>query len=102
MTEQSCKDFEAWISKGCGDLSKFGNGNHIHYQNSAVNNAWTGWQAATKAERERCARVCELIKETALTTQTGPADDLSNVMLRQIAHMGAGACADLIRQGGDV
>lgn len=37
--------FEAWIAKDCGDLSTFGSGKNIHYRNSAVNNAWTGWQA---------------------------------------------------------
>lgn len=38
--------FEAWISKDGGDLTKFGAGQHVHYLNSAVNNAWTGWKAA--------------------------------------------------------
>lgn len=37
--------FEAWISKDGGDLSTFGSGRNIHYSNSAVNNAWTGWKA---------------------------------------------------------
>lgn len=37
--------FEAWIRKDCGDLSTFGTGRNMHYSNSAVNNAWTGWQA---------------------------------------------------------
>ena len=37
--------FEAWIRKDCGDLSTFGSGQNIHYSNSAVNNAWTGWKA---------------------------------------------------------
>lgn len=35
--------FEAWIAKDCGDLRTFGSGRNIHYSNSAVNNAWTGW-----------------------------------------------------------
>ena len=62
------------------------------------------WQAATERataiERERCAKVCELLKEGALSIQTGPTDDLSNVMIRQVAHLGAGACAEAIRLGG--
>lgn len=37
--------FEAWIRKDCGDLTTFGSGPNVHYRNSAVNNAWTGWQA---------------------------------------------------------
>lgn len=37
--------FEAWIKKDCGDLRTFGSGKNMHYLNSAVNNAWTGWQA---------------------------------------------------------
>ncbi len=50
--------FEAWIAKDCGDLSTFGSGQNIHYKNSAVNNAWTGWKAragradAQPADRE--------------------------------------------------
>jgi hypothetical protein len=43
--------FEAHIAKDCGDLSKFGSGKHIHYCNSAVNNAWTGWQARARIAR---------------------------------------------------
>lgn len=37
--------FEAWIRKDGGDLSTFGHAPDMHYRNSAVNNAWTGWQA---------------------------------------------------------
>ena len=37
--------FEAWIRKDSGDLTTFGSGSNMHYRNSAVNNAWTGWQA---------------------------------------------------------
>jgi hypothetical protein len=50
--------FEAWVRKDCGDLSTFGTGRNMHYSNSAVNNAWTGWQA-------RAARA-------ALATQPAP------------------------------
>ena len=50
MNEEAIrKAFEAWIAKDCGDLSTFGTGKNVHYVNSAVNNAWTGWQAATRA-----------------------------------------------------
>ena len=37
--------FEAWIRKDSGDLTTFGQGANMHYRNSAVNNAWTGWHA---------------------------------------------------------
>lgn len=37
--------FEAWIKKDGGDLSTFGSGQNRHYNNSAVNNAWTGWSS---------------------------------------------------------
>lgn len=37
--------FEKHIRKDCGDLTTFGYGSNMHYRNSAVNNAWTGWQA---------------------------------------------------------
>lgn len=37
--------FEAYITKDRGDLSTFGSGKNLHYRNSAVNNAWEGWQA---------------------------------------------------------
>lgn len=39
------KRFEAYIAKDCGDLSTFGVDPNRHYRNSAVNNAWVGWQA---------------------------------------------------------
>lgn len=37
--------FEAFIRKDAGDLNTFGSGANVHYQNSAVNNAWGGWKA---------------------------------------------------------
>lgn len=40
--------FEAYIRKDAGDLSTFGQGATMHYRNSAVNNAWLGWQACMK------------------------------------------------------
>jgi hypothetical protein len=42
------KAFEAWIAKDRGDLSTFGSGKNMHYLNSAVNNAWSGWQEAAR------------------------------------------------------
>ncbi|WP_289241291.1 hypothetical protein [Delftia sp.] len=40
--------FEAWIKRDGGDLSTFGSGQNRHYNNSAVNNAWTGWSSRAK------------------------------------------------------
>ena len=69
--------FEAWIKKDGGDLSTFGSGQNRHYNNSAVNNAWTGWSSraaqaapaapAVDAEIERAVlaereRICAAIK----------------------------------------
>lgn len=49
--------FEAWISKDRGDISTFGVGANTHYQNSAVNNSWTGWrQRAIEAATKRGAK----------------------------------------------
>ena len=99
-TNDMRRDFEVLLlSRGASTTYK-GDG----YVDSLSQSFWVFWQVATERatalERERCAVVCELIKETALATQNGPYDDLSNVMVRQIAHLGAGACADAIRQGG--
>ena len=100
MTDQTRKAFEAWstTNMGGGLLGRNASGGYVWPDTSL---AWQAWQAAAEAEQERCALLCELIKEAALSTQAGPADDLSNVMVRQVAHLGAGACADLIRQGGE-
>ena len=46
---RSCRDaFESYIAKDGGDLRTFGFGQTTHYSNSAVNNAWSGWQAGVK------------------------------------------------------
>lgn len=57
--------FEAHIKKDCGDLRTFGSGLHIHYRNSAVNNAWTGWhaRAALAAPAPQALDVERLIRE---------------------------------------
>lgn len=49
--------FEAWIAKDGGDLSKFGTGVNTHYYNSAVNNAWTGWQARARIGQQTAPAV---------------------------------------------
>lgn len=52
---------------------------------------------AVLAERERCAKVCEEARDRILGKQVGQVGDLGDAMLRQVAHMGAGACASAIR-----
>lgn len=48
-------------------------------------------------EREACAAACDALQAGTLAAQSGTADDLPNVMLRQVAHLGAGECARAIR-----
>ena len=49
------------------------------------------------AEREACAKVCDTFKSKTLGAQSGQDNELSNVMLRQIAHLGHAECASSIR-----
>jgi hypothetical protein len=55
VAQQERQAFEAWVAKDCGDLRKFGSSANPHYSNSAVNNAWTGWQARAAAQAEPAA-----------------------------------------------
>ena len=49
------------------------------------------------AEREACAKVCDTFKSKTLGAQAGPDDELSNVILRQVAYLGHAECAAAIR-----
>lgn len=49
------------------------------------------------AEREACAKVCDSFKNKTLGAQSGPDDELSNVILRQVANLGHAECAAAIR-----
>jgi len=49
------------------------------------------------AEREECAKLCDSFKNKTLGAQSGPDDELSNVILRQVAHLGHAECAAAIR-----
>lgn len=55
-------------------------------------------RAAVAAERERAAKVCEKNSEEAIAQQSGPTDDLTNIMLRHHASQ-AYSCAAAIRRG---
>ncbi|MFG0610785.1 hypothetical protein [Delftia sp. WSY_14] len=63
--------FEAWIKKDGGDLSTFGSGQNRHYNNSAVNNAWTGWSSRAKlaAPAAPVAAITDAMVDAYLTTQ---------------------------------
>lgn len=58
--------------------------------------------AALVAEKERsaCAQVCERLALGTRKAQSGPADALENVMLRQVATLGHSECAIAIRKRG--
>lgn len=47
---------------------------------------------------EEAAKVCDAFRDGALKAQSGASDDLSNVMLRQVAELGHGECARAIRE----
>lgn len=88
MTEQTRNDFEAWAIERGGistgrDNTPPANGGTGEYDNAWTNHAWAGWQAATTAERERCARVCDSV------------NNYDNPMT-------ANDCAAAIRQGVEV
>lgn len=68
MDEQR-SEFEAWIRKDGGDLKTFGREPNRHYVNSAVNNAWDGWQAATQRQQERIAELEAQVQALTLETE---------------------------------
>ncbi|WP_219209484.1 hypothetical protein [Variovorax boronicumulans] len=52
------EQFEAWVKEDRGDLRTFGSGSNMHYRNSAVNQAWTGWhRRATLAAGSQAVHV---------------------------------------------
>lgn len=69
------KAFEAWysqsISESPGMLMKHPNGEYVY-----LTNEWLAWQAATAAERERAAKVCE---------ETDTAHDIAQVWIEVAA-----------------
>jgi len=69
--------FEAWITKDCGDLTTFGHGANMHYRNSAVNNAWYGWQASRVAlESEKLQAQQQEINELKAKQVAAPVVDM--------------------------
>ena len=58
MTDREA--FEAWYCDQFGRLGAVNGENKLtYYADSHTHVAWTAWQAATAAERERCAKVAD-------------------------------------------
>ena len=55
---------------------------------------------AVAAEREACAQACDALMGAALASQSGVENSLANVILRQVAVLGHGQCAGVIRARG--
>ena len=54
---------------------------------------------AVARTREECAKVCDKYARKTIDAQSGRPDDLSNIMLRQVAHLGFEQAAAAIRDG---
>jgi len=65
MNDTSREMFEAWISQDCGDLTTFGYGANMHYRNSAVNNAYEGWQESRKSTLKEVINLVTLLKDNS-------------------------------------
>lgn len=73
--------FEEWANLSIGMIERSTEPGYTHqYEDSSTQIAWAAWDAATKAEREACAKVCDDID-----------DDQGGDPIR------AGVCADAIR-----
>ena len=57
--EQMRKDFEAWDSEQFDIHADLYSMNDGGYRDRLIKCRFHAWQAATLAERERCAKVCE-------------------------------------------
>lgn len=68
-------------------------GGHLGWQEFAERFAFL----VAAAEREECAKLCDSFKNKTLGAQSGPDDELSNVILRQVAHLGHAECAAATR-----
>lgn len=53
-------------------------------------------EAGAQAVAKRCAEICDTMRAGTLAAQAGNGDGLSNVMLRQVAHLGHEQCRDAI------
>jgi hypothetical protein len=58
--------FEAWaVKRGGGDGLQQSAVNPGNYRSGLMQFSWLAWQAATAAERERAAKVCDRLSEGA-------------------------------------
>ena len=89
MTDKTREAFEAWFTanRGAGMLGKSETGN---YEWVNTSDAWEVCQAATLAERERCALVCE-----------GRVYALDHAGKQYRREWTASQCAADIRKGGE-
>jgi hypothetical protein len=82
--------FEKWVKSGGGDVMKR-DGQYL----SSMTRLWLkAYQAATAAERERCALVCDEVRETRLVMSC-----YSSKRECVAARGAAFLCADAIRSG---
>lgn len=101
MTDREA--FEAFVT-GNGEwpaAAEMGNGKYKLYSTSQ---AFLAWQAATAAERERCAKRCDAIAEDKWALYKGRAPYTGKEPGRASDHTqgqsdGADQCADAIRKG---
>ena len=57
MTKKMREDFEAWYFGG--EMDKATKRTPHGYKYIAAQTAWLAWNAATRAERQRCALLCD-------------------------------------------
>ena len=92
MTREAFEDFYQSEVTGCnGEWLVKEDGKYLEEKTAR---AWVVWQAATAAERERCAKVCEeeaqILSDIGEGCTTGQYDYMAD---------GAERCADAIRKG---
>lgn len=104
MTDREAREaFEAWVGKGlCLEQIPTGAPFAGDYRSIVMQTRWDAWQAATEAERERCAKVCEAyaIDQHALykgkPPYTGKEAQRYSPYIEGVSD-GADWCADKIR-----
>jgi hypothetical protein len=89
MAEAMRQAFEAWAREQFGytDFSCWSDDYELvagEYSNTMIQVRWQAWQAATAAEREQCAKVCDAIGEWHAKTDM------------KLAYV-ADKCAEIIR-----
>ena len=83
--------FEAWGGRAFdADFSQFRNG---AYPDGMTDFAWDAWQAATKAERERCAKIVEA-EHVGKSVYDGCGNDSDSAYNRALRHAAASIRAD--------